>query len=1201
MDTTGSSEDGDRGTRAHALGEALLSRYNRMYSTEDLDAAIDAHRTAFEASPAGSPYESAYMLATVYALQQRFALRGDTSDCDTAIAMFHRMLSDDRSAGIAPNQRGVLLVGLGLALKERYLATGNTSDLVATAAAFRSSASQTHSGSPFRIQLLSGLGHALSLLHRFTANETYRAEALWAYTQIAESMLVDQGMRDHALTARARLQLHNDVAPLPEPVVRCGELAEEAAQARANYRTSGELNELNRAITFTGLLLPLTSPNDSSYVSHLLLLGEDLLERYERTGWDADPGQALTAATRAEESASDPRSLAAALCTAANAWLANHHVTNELEALNCAIAAATRSLEIAPPDEPGRAWSHNALGISLMRRYEEASDVRDARRGAESFRQALTLVGPTSSDGRPIRNNLAAALRSIYEHTTEIGALDESIEILRMAASTERPPSVAELANLGNAYMNRYYFTTDTVDADRALRAYQGALEGLPSSDVNYPIVAYGLFEAVTSEPGRDPDTIGQVIRCTDNMIKNYPSDGMLHHRRGILLRERFQRTRNRDDLQEAVKAWRMAAMLTPSSHSQRFNMLAGLAYALRDRHEELYDIADLVEAETLARQCIAGLPPRNSLGFALRVVLKLILEARLQAAPEMPVEDEVLRLASEISASPAAPTLVRALEARDAAVIYAERGEWRHAAERFELAVNLLPFIAPDHDLREGVRVLRPGRTAADGAACWLNADEPDRAAVLLELGRAVFLSRTSARRAELAKLRVERPDLADKFEMLRSRLDRPDRPEVTIAGPWEKPGPAVDRGAAAAEFEAVLAAIRSLPGQERFLLPLNVDELLAACTEGPIVMLNASNYRCDAVILTSRGVQTIPLREVTLRDVADNAVHIQLAGANAYDLRRSEEDQEYLQEHAIVTLTWLWSKVVEPVLKEIGITTRRTGERWPRIWWIPGGEFAWLPIHAAGYHDRRNATDAPALLDRAQSSYVPSVSMLIQARARIRQAAEPGKIIVIAMPKTPGAADLPSAEAEAQVIANRFPVIILGTAQRAQRAATRKEVMRALAAYPIVHFACHAEADWADSWRSFLAIQSNQPEAANAVGELRLTDIASLDLQGQRLACLSACATTRPTDMRLLDEALHLTSGFLLAGFTHVSGTLWEVEDDASAAFAQKMYDSLEASPSVADLTRTALAVHEATLALREGYTSTPLLWASHIYVGP
>lgn len=651
----------------------------------------------------------------------------------------------------------------------------------------------------------------------------------------------------------------------------------------------------------------------------------------------------------------------------------------------------------------------------------------------------------------------------------------------------------------------------------------------------------------------------------------------------------------------KALEAWRRAVELTPSGHSQRFNVLAGLAYALRDRYEQLYDIEDLVEAEALARQCIPEVPGGSSLAPALRVFLKLILEARLQAAPDMPVQAEILRLASEISASPAAPPLVRALEARDAAVIYASRDDWRSAAEHYERAVSLLPFVAPDHDLREGVRVLQPGRTAADGAACWLNADEPDRAAVLLELGRAVFLSRTSARRAELARLRADREDLADKFEILRARLDRPDRPEVILAGLWEEPGPAVDRAAAAAAFEAVLATIRSLPGQEQFLRPLNVEELLAACAEGPIVMLNASTYRCDALILTSREVRMVSFHEVTLRDVAENAVHIQMAGANAYDLRRSEEDQEYLQEHAVETLRWLWDKIVEPVLTEIGITTRHMGERWPRVWWIPGGVFAWLPIHAAGYHDRRSAADTPALLDRAQSSYVPSVSMLIQARARTSQDTEPGKILVVSMPKTPGLENLPAAEVEAQAITARFPATILGTAQCAQRAATRQSVLNALAAHPIAHFAGHAEGDWNDSWRSFLAIQSDQPEDTNVVGELRLADIASLDLQGQRLACLSACATTRPTDLRLLDEALHLTSGFLLAGFTNISGTLWEVEDEASAAFAQKMYERLEESPFIADLARAALAVHEASLMLREGYVTMPLLWASHIYVGP
>jgi tetratricopeptide (TPR) repeat protein len=1192
-------EGSERNTLFHALGDALLGRYNAAYRQADLEAAIVAYRTAFETSSASAARRLAHLLAMVHALQQRFALVGDVSDCETAVEMIQAAVADQPSTGILVTLSGPLLAGLGLALEERYLAVGDVDDLTAAAGAFRRAASSTSPEDPFRAQALSGLGHACSLLYRCTANEAHRAEAIWAYSAIAESGFADRSTRDEASTACDDLQLREDVS-LPELVVRRGELAEEAAQSRRRYRAGRSINDLDRVITFTRLLLSLTDSADVNYVAHLVKLGEDLLERYGRAGRAADADEALTVAKHAGESATNPLSLAAAFCTEANAWRANYLVTRDPGALDKAVAAATRSVEVAPAEDLERAWSHNALGLSLLRRYETDFNIDDARRGADEFRKALAIVERDNPDRRLVLNNLAATLLSIYGHTRDLEPLNETIATLRMAVGGGKP-SVAELANLGNAYLNRYYLTTDPADVDRARKAYGKALESLPASDKEYPTVVRGFFEAVISGQNPDPDSLREAVRAVDKLVEDYsPAEGMWHHRLGILLCETFRASGNLQALQRAVDAWRTAIEVTPSEDSERLRMLACLASALRDRYEKTHDAQDLDEAEALTRQCIAEVPSGGSLGIGLKILLKFILEFRLEAAPDMAVRAEVRQVASDISASTSAPPLVRAIGARDAAVIYAEGGHWRHAAEHFELAVSLLPLVAPDRELREGVRVLRPGRVAADGAACWLNAGVPERAAVLAELGRAVVISRASASRAELVRLREQWPGLADRFEQLRALLDRPAPAQSALGELWAEVEPPVDRATTAAEFDALLATIRGLPGHERFLLTPKVEDLLAAAADGPVILLNTSNYRCDALAFTVNGVRPVPLRDISLEEVVQRAAYIQMAIANFGNTNMPASEYEELQQYARNTPGWLWDNVVAPVLQEIGITRRPLTNHWPRIWWVPDGAFAWLPIHAAGHHDERHTSGAPTLLDRAQSSFIPSVSLLIHARSRCKEAMNRGKVLVVAMTKTPGHPDLLGVLAETDAIANLFPATILGTIPGAHGSATRHAITDELPSYPVAHFSCHASGDWTNPWRSFLAIQGDQPQSAYHAGTLSLADITSLDLQGQRLACLSACATVRPTELRLLDEALHLTSGFLLAGFTHVIGTLWEVVDQVAAEFMQEMYARLEASPRVADPSRAALAVHEATRLLREKYISTPTMWASYIYSG-
>lgn len=57
--------------------------------------------------------------------------------------------------------------------------------------------------------------------------------------------------------------------------------------------------------------------------------------------------------------------------------------------------------------------------------------------------------------------------------------------------------------------------------------------------------------------------------------------------------------------------------------------------------------------------------------------------------------------------------------------------------------------------------------------------------------------------------------------------------------------------------------------------------------------------------------------------------------------------------------------------------------------------------------------------------------------------------------------------------------------------------------------------------------------------------------------LAYLSACGTGQVTHNGLIDEGLHLIGACQLAGFRHVIGTLWEVDDKFCVDIAAKTYE--------------------------------------------
>lgn len=74
--------------------------------------------------------------------------------------------------------------------------------------------------------------------------------------------------------------------------------------------------------------------------------------------------------------------------------------------------------------------------------------------------------------------------------------------------------------------------------------------------------------------------------------------------------------------------------------------------------------------------------------------------------------------------------------------------------------------------------------------------------------------------------------------------------------------------------------------------------------------------------------------------------------------------------------------------------------------------------------------------------------------------------------------------------------------------------------------------------------------------------------------LAYLSACKTGKTDHAQ--DEALHTIGAFQLAGFRHVIGTLWEVDDEMCADIAVEIYKRMS-SQGLSDLS-VSEALHHA-----------------------
>jgi CHAT domain len=388
------------------------------------------------------------------------------------------------------------------------------------------------------------------------------------------------------------------------------------------------------------------------------------------------------------------------------------------------------------------------------------------------------------------------------------------------------------------------------------------------------------------------------------------------------------------------------------------------------------------------------------------------------------------------------------------------------------------------------------------------------------------------------------------------------------------------------AEEWDNLVTQARAIEGFEDFLAPTPFDRLRPAADAGPVVLVNTSSYRCDALILTpatsgADPVQVVELPDLTLELSIERAAALLAALYSRVGVRR-----------ALTAITgWLWDTVAGPVLNHLGHTgTPGPGEPWPRMWWCPTGPLTLLPLHAAGHHNDREA----CVPDRVVSSYTPTMTALIRARARPAPIHRP-RLLAVGMPETPGHTPLPGVTVELDRIHTQIPITT--RLQQPQTQVTIQAVLAALPEHEWVHFACHAGPAAAPS--SDIAPDPSQSAIRLQDGQLTVQRIAECNLPAADLAYLSACQTAFG-GTQLLDEAIHLAAALQLIGYRHVIATLWSISDQQAPNIAEAIYTHLT-HPGTPSPDRAAQALHQALSTLRRQHPDTIIEWAAYLHTGP
>ena len=111
----------------------------------------------------------------------------------------------------------------------------------------------------------------------------------------------------------------------------------------------------------------------------------------------------------------------------------------------------------------------------------------------------------------------------------------------------------------------------------------------------------------------------------------------------------------------------------------------------------------------------------------------------------------------------------------------------------------------------------------------------------------------------------------------------------------------------------------------------------------------------------------------------------------------------------------------------------------------------------------------------------------------------------------------------------------------------------------YQIAHFACHGMSNSTDLSSSGLVLQRAATDGCFEPDHLLVYHISRLQLRHAQVAYLSACSTAESEGAQSRDEVIHIVSGFKVAGFPNVVGSLLSAGDEECVEVATHFYSSL------------------------------------------
>ncbi|KAF5590557.1 TPR domain protein [Fusarium subglutinans] len=660
---------------------------------------------------------------------------------------------------------------------------------------------------------------------------------------------------------------------------------------------------------------------------------------------------------------------------------------------------------------------------------------------------------------------------------------------------------------------------------------------------------------------------------------------------------KKYQVQQDPDILPVGIPLSRDTISWTPESHTEKPARIANLGAWLLRRYEKNGDTNDLLEAIEKTELAISLLDKNNfnQLRFLTNLGIMLFRQLELTWDKNDPEQVEIMASRADIGRGLQVNSIAHPLlgieAARDVIRIFKFHGKLEEANSLAQKALQLLPMAChptiTGQDQQHAIQQM--SRFAAEACSLSLLVEKPEEALLSIEFSCEIILYHLIKYGNRLSLLEQQSKDSAIRFDKLRSTaaqaVDTMD--QVTIQ---DRIVPEMDDFAH--DYDFGLALIRNLPDFKNFLSLPNIDDLVKGVTHGSVVIVNITPLSSDAIIILPSGER---IRSLNLPKATPHGNSLLDKHSKAFNcIRKSqgldiESDMDLYDEQF---LSWLWTACVDPILKEIAWSPSSSST--PRVWWIGTGIASGFPFHAAGNSEA-------STLDNVISSYIPSITSLIEARGSITSSSDNGEgisVTLVTMPRDSDGCRPPDPTEMLRMMeetpGGTFKVETLSEP-------SLEEVLENLRRSHVIHFACHGYSNPLNPSQSYVQVRRRLSPGADD-GKLTVELLSNkTTFDKAQIAFLSLYTPAEGKAKQSTDGGLDIISAFQLAGFRHVVGYLSNADGASNAHITKSFYESLKENVLGENTDYlVAKALHDALRSARD-HDNDPHWWAPCIHSGP